>query len=157
MKRRVDQKTRKLLRWLYLIVFSVIVIWFVISIIQQRNPLDILQSGYAKISYEQSNNLEQQLAEKDSIITELQNKLAVYEGSNINRRALVIINSESLNMRAGPTLSSNIIIKIPANAEVQLLYYDSKTFYINNEAGKWARIKYGDVEGWVWGNFLREI
>ena len=70
MKRRVDQKTRNLLRWLYLIVFSIVVIWFVISIIQQKNPLHILQSGYAKISNDQDVSLEQQLAEKGIEISE---------------------------------------------------------------------------------------
>ena len=156
-KRKRNKAPNRNLRIASTALFLLIVLWFIISIVNNRNPLSVLQGGLSKISNDESSQLLEQIAQKDSLIAELKSKLANYEGANINRRALVIIDSETLNMRSGPSLSSNIITKIPANSEVQLLYYDVNTFYIDAEAGKWARIKYGGNDGWVWGNYLREI
>ena len=158
MRRKRDSKNSKLINYIYIFVFMIITAWLLISIIQKKNPLNILKGGLSELSENATTKLQQQLIEKDSIINELQNRLAAYEGSRVNsRRALVIIESETLNMRSGPSLSSDIIEKIPANSEVELLYYDSNTFYIDSQAGKWARINYAGTEGWVWGNYLREI
>ncbi len=158
MKRRKEKKGKKLLSWIYVLLFGLIAIWFVISIVKKKNPLEILQGGFTEISTNSTTSLQAQIAEKDSIITELRNRLAAYEGNSLeSRRALVIINSETLNMRSGPSLNTDILKKIPANSEVSLLYYDSNTYYIDNQAGKWAKIKYGGFEGWVWGNYIREI
>ena len=68
-----------------------------------------------------------------------------------------MIDSETLNMRSGPSLSSSIVLRIPANAEVNIMYFDTQTFYLNGEAGRWCRISYAGTEGWAWGNFIREI
>jgi len=158
MKRRKENKGKKLLGWLYLVLFALVVIWFVVSIVKKKNPLDVLQGGFSQLSHNSTTALQREILQKDSIIEELRNRLAAYEGKQIDpRRALVIISTDALNMRSGPSLNTNILAKIPANSEILLLYYDSNTFYIDNQSGKWAYIRYGDTEGWVWGNYIREI
>jgi uncharacterized protein YgiM (DUF1202 family) len=156
-KRGAKDQGKKNLRIIYTTLFILVVGWFVISIIKKENPLKILKGGFSKLSDNSTLSLQDQLAEKDSIIAELESRLAAYEGNGISRRALVIINSETLNMRQGPSLESNIIQKIPANSEVRLMYYDTNTYYIEGESGKWAHIVYAGQEGWVWGNYIREI
>lgn len=156
-KRGAKDQGKKILKIIYTTIFLLVVGWFVISIIKKENPLKILIGGFSKISNNSTLSLQDQLAEKDSIIAELESRLAAYEGNGTSRRALVIINSETLNMREGPSLESNIIHKIPANSEVMLMYYDTNTYYIKGESGKWAHIIYSGQEGWVWGNFIREI
>lgn len=156
-RRGGKEQGKRIFRLLYVSLFVLVVIWFVISIVKKKNPLDILSGGFSKMTNNSTLSLRDQIAEKDSIIAELESRLAAYEGQSVNRRAIVIINSETLNMREGPSLETNILLKIPANAEVNLMYYDTNTYYIDNEAGKWARISYADTEGWVWGNFIREI
>lgn len=158
MKRKQKSSKVNILKYIYIFVFILLVVWLVLSIVQKKNPLNVLKGSISELSHNSTTELQKQIAEKDSIISELENKLAVYEGSKTNnRRALVIIDSESLNMRSGPSLNSNIVDKIPANTEVQLLYFDSNTYYIDSQPGQWARIIYGESEGWVWGNYIREI
>ena len=70
---------------------------------------------------------------------------------------MVIIDSETMNMRSKPSLISEIIMRIPANSEVEIMYYDTETFFLENKADKWCRIKYAGTEGWVWGNFIEEF
>lgn len=94
---------------------------------------------------------------KDSIIAELEKKLASYEGMGSYKRGLVIVDSPTLNLRSGPSLSSDVVMRIPANAEVEIMFYDTETFYLNSKPGKWCRIRYAGTEGWAWGNFINEI
>ena len=156
-KRKRAKQPNKTVRAIYAVIFVGIITWLLISIIKKQNPLNVLAGSISNISSNSDSSWESQIAEKDSIIADLRNRLAAYEGSQINRRALVIIDSETLNMRSGPSLGSNILEKIPANSEIQLLYYDNNTYYINSEAGKWAKVIYAGIEGWVWGNYIREI
>lgn len=156
-KKSTGRKSSRVFRILYLVIFLLIALWFIISIVQKRNPLELLQGSLGHLSNSSTASLQKQIAQKDSIIRELENRLASYEGSQINRRALVIINTDYLNMRAGPTLESDILVKIPANAEVKLQYYDVNTYYIEGKSGRWAHILYAGQEGWVWGNYIREI
>ena len=123
----------------------------------QKSPVALLSNTFSKIPTPISNAIQQELLEKDSIIAELQKKLATFEGRGNFKRGLVFIDSPTLNLRSGPSLTSNIAMKIPANAEVEILFYDTETFYLNSKPGKWCRIRYVGNEGWVWGNFVNEI
>ncbi len=100
---------------------------------------------------------EQLIAEKDSIISALETKLAKYESQAGYKRGMVIVDSETMNLRSEPSLVSNIVMKIPANAEVDVIFYDTKTYYLKGKAGKWCKIRYAGTEGWAWGNFIEEF
>lgn len=134
-----------------------IAIWLIISIILKKSPSEVLSNTFSKIPTPSTSALQQELAEKDSIIELLNKKIQSYEGSGSYKRGIVIVDSPTLNMRSGPSLSSDVVLRIPANAEVQILYYDTQTYYLNSVAGKWCRIKYAGTEGWAWGNFINEI
>jgi uncharacterized protein YgiM (DUF1202 family) len=158
MNRRYGEKERnQILKWASYIIFAIIVLWLLASIIIKKSPIDLLSSTFSKIPSPTSNSMQEELMQKDSIINELKLRLEAYEGKGNYGRALVIIDSETLNMRSGPSLTSEIVTKIPANSEVEILFYDTQTYYLNSLPGKWARIKYAGQEGWVWGNFIREI
>lgn len=157
-KKRYGQKpTNPLLRWGYIIIFGLIAIWLLLSIFMQKSPVEVLSSTFSKIPTPASSALQQELLEKDSIIKELQKKLATFEGRGNFKRGLVIIDSPTLNLRAKPSLNSEVIMRIPANAEVEILYYDTETFYYQNKPGKWCKIRYVDNEGYAWGNYINEI
>ena len=70
---------------------------------------------------------------------------------------MVIIDSETMNMRSKPSLISDIVMRIPANAEVEVMFYDTETFFLDSKAGKWCKIRYAGTEGWAWGNFIEEV
>lgn len=157
MKRKKKNKAFPFARYIAIALFIAVAAWLITSIIQKRNPLDLAQTGISQLNKNSTAALNQQIAEKDSIIAELKNKLSAYEGQRLDRRALVIIDTESLNMRNGASLDANIITKIPANSEVMLHYYDTNSYFIAGRSGQWAYISYAGQEGWVWGNYIREI
>lgn len=101
---------------------------------------------------------EELLIQKDSIIAGLEAQLSNRQKAQLrSNRGMVIIESQTLNLRDKPSLASSILMKIPANSEVEILYYDDKTYYLENLPGKWCRIRYADKEGWVWGNYIKEF
>jgi len=140
-----------------MILFGLVTIWLLISIITQQSPTDVLSSFFSKLPNPVTKNQELLIIQKDSLITELETKLADCEGTTKFKRGMVIIDSETMNMRSKPSLISEIVMRIPANSEVEVMYYDTETFFLEDKAGKWCKIKYAGTEGWVWGNFIEEF
>jgi len=95
--------------------------------------------------------------EKDSIINSLEEKLEACEGLGNYKKGIIIVDSETMNMRSEPALVSSVVMRIPANSEVEVMFYDTKTYYLNGKAGKWCKIRYAGTEGWAWGNFIQEF
>ncbi len=158
-KKRYGEKERNIIfRWVYIVVFGLVAIWLISSIITKESPADVLRGIFSKMPGKTSVSCEELLVEKDSIIKSLEEQLSnsvrITTGSN---RGIVIIESQTLNLRDKPSLNSNILLKIPANSEVEILLYDIQTFYLEGLPGKWCKVKYADSEGWVWGNYIREI
>ena len=58
-------------------------------------------------------------------------------------------------MRDKPTLASNIVVRIPDDSFVDVLYFDTKYYYLNGTRGRWCKVKYSDKEGWVWDGFIK--
>lgn len=157
-KKRYGQKqSNPFLKWGYVIAFSVVCLWLVISIFSQQSPTQVLNSFFSKLPNPGAAERETLIAEKDSLINTLTEKLALCEGTTKFKKGLVIIDSETMNMRSKPSLISEIIMRIPANAEVEIMYYDTETFFLENKAGKWCKLKYAGTEGWAWGNFIEEF
>lgn len=154
-KPRYGQKrTNPLFKWGYIILFGAISIWLLISIITQQSPTNVLSSFFSKLPNPVTKNQELLLVQKDSIITALEAKLEDCKGTSKFKRGMVIIDSETMNMRSKPSLISEIVLRIPANSEVEIMFYDTQTFFLEGKAGKWCKIRYAGTEGWVWGNFI---
>ena len=157
-KRPPKKKDKKaILKWVYISFFCLISIWLIVSIVLQKNPTEILSSAFSKIPTPSDSQNKNIIIQKDSIITSLEKQLSDCRSSGSFAKAIVIIDGNSLNMRSEASLNSDVVMKIPASSEVEIMFYDSETYYLNGQSGQWCRIRYAGTQGWVWGNFLREI
>lgn len=138
-------------------LFFIISLWLIISIVLSKNPTEILSSAFSKIPNPTNSEKNSIIASKDSLITSLEKQLLDCQGRNNFTKAIVIIEGSTLNMRNEPSLTADVVMRIPANSEVEIMFYDTETYYLNGKAGRWCRIRYAATEGWVWGNFIREI
>lgn len=155
------RKTRSPGRILSYLFMGLIAFWFLASIYLNQSPIQILKNGFQSVNTLANpaltvEDLKKQLAEKDSIINELQSKVDLVN-SRHNKKALVKVSGKTLNMRSKPSLSSEIIMQIPTESEVDIMFYDTEVYYLDGKSGKWCKIFYSGQEGWVWGNFLLEI
>jgi len=157
-KARYGQKQHNpIFRWIYLVLFVFSAIWLTTSIIAQKSPTEVLSSFFSVIPNPSGKNHEKVLAEKDSIIAELERQIAAFQGLGKYKRGMIIVDSETMNLRSEPSLVSKVVMRIPANSEVEVMFYDTKTYYLNGKAGKWCKIRYAGTEGWAWGNFIEEF
>jgi hypothetical protein len=135
-------------------------LWLFLSIIKQKDPSTLLKSGLATLQGDTINrymgveDYKFLIAQKDSIILSLNDKIDELETSAYGI-AIVDVDSPTLNMRSKPSLISGIVFKIPNGAAVEVQYYDTEKLILNGKQGQWCKIKYADLEGWVWGNFLQ--
>ena len=155
-KPRYGQKrTNPLIKWGYMVLFGAVSLWLLISIITKQSPTNVLSSFFSKLPNPVTKNQELLLIQKDSLIAALETELQDCKGTSKFKRGLVIIDSETMNMRSKPSLISDIVLRIPANSEVEIMFYDTETFFLEGKAGKWCKIRYAGTEGWVWGNFIQ--
>ena len=142
------------------IVFGLITIWLLASMYYELSPVDILKKSFVSIgsvgSGDTVESLQAEIAEKDSIINALEIQLSNKANTGL-KKAIVKISSNTLNLRDKPSLNSGIVLQIPAESEVDILFYDTEKYYLEGKAGKWCKIQYAGQEGWVWGNYLLEI
>ena len=85
-------------------------------------------------------------------IRKVKKLIELLEESNIGE---IEINDDFVNMRSEAILSSSILTKVPNGSKVSILYYDTKEYYWDNKMGKWCKVKYADLEGWIWGNYIK--
>jgi len=157
-KSRKKTNPRKIVSY---IVMSLIAIWFLLSIYLNQSPIQLIKNGFNSVNRiaspsETIEDLRKQVATKDSIINELQGKVDLVNSRN-EKKAIVKVSGKTLNMRSKASLSSEIIMQIPTESEVDILFYDTEVYFLDNKSGKWCKIRYSGQEGWVWGNFLLEI
>jgi len=157
-KPRYGQKqTNPILRWAYLVLFALSSLWLVTSIIAKKSPIEVLSSFFSAIPNPAVKNRELLIASKDSLILDLETKLEACQSKGSYKRGMIIVDSETMNLRSEPSLVSEVVMRIPANSEVEVMYYDTKTFYLNGKPGKWCKIRYAGTEGWAWGNFIQQF
>ena len=114
----------------------------------RRNPLSV-SSLYQGRSIRENNGICQ-----NKLIDSLQVRLSGYIENFGPGRAKIDVSVEALNMRSEPSLSGDVLSRIPNGSIVGVLYFDDKEEYLDGATGKWCRIKYIGQEGWVWGNYL---
>lgn len=141
-----------------IIVF--LLLWLILSILKGLSPTALIGSIFS--SQEDSpeyaytkKQLYQMHLSGQSTIDSLNGVIESH--SEKYRQAFINIDSESLNMRDKPSLSSTIILQIPDSSKVDILFYDTQEFILAGKYGKWCRINYAGQEGWVWGNYLVEM
>lgn len=98
--------------------------------------------------------MRRELDDKDSLILDLQTQLGLIEQVQGSNKGVVQINSDYLNMRDEPTLNGKVLEKIPVGTLVDIIYYHGDTDRLDEEFGRWCKIKYNGKEGWVWGNYI---
>ena len=91
---------------------------------------------------------------RDRFIDSLEQIISILQGQQTYRKAIVEIEGTTLNMRALPSLSGNVLIQIPDSSVIDIMYFDKKKYVIDGKYGQWCKIHYADQEGWVWGNYL---
>ncbi len=62
-----------------------------------------------------------------------------------------------INLREDKTLNSKILLNIPYGEKVFVLKETSDYFKIDNIIGNWVKVRYKDVEGYVFGGYLSVI
>ena len=107
-----------------------------------------------KSPYQSRAQLKSTIKNKELSIDSLLSVVEELENRSPYRTAIVKTEANSLNLRAEPNLSSDVVIKIPDSSAVEILYYDEEILVLDGETGKWCKVKYADKEGWVWGNYL---
>ncbi len=94
------------------------------------------------------------IEERDKLIDSLSTELDAYRKVRVYKKATINVESGTLNMRDKPLLSSNIVARIPDGSIVEVLYFDTETYYLEGKKGKWVKVKYADQEGWVWDKYI---
>ncbi len=159
MKRKKKNKN-KLWIGLLIILLTLMVSITGMSIYFKQSPDVTSKYLWHKISGDPSelppttDSLLAEISNKNILIDSLSNALKKYERVNIHKKALINVESGTLNMRSKPNLASDIIIRIPDSSYVDVLYFDLNYYYLNGNRGRWCKIKYADKEGWVWDGFL---
>jgi len=59
-----------------------------------------------------------------------------------------------INLREDKTLNSRILLNIPYGEKVFVLNETSDYFEVDNIIGNWVKVRYKDVEGYVFGGYL---
>jgi len=163
-KRYGTKSDRNIFQWIYFALFGLITVWLLSSIFFQKSPVALLKSISSKtkqiipestiVPYD---SLVIRLNRKEQELSAITKKLEICKGEKNFKKALIDIESNNVNMRAKPSLSSDIVLKIPDSSVVQIQYYDTEKFILDGKYGRWCRIIYANEEGWVWGNFLKEL
>ena len=143
-------------------VFGLIVALLGYSIYKKQSPSHVIkklfESDLAPDDIRRLNKTEliELVNNKDSQISQLQQSLDSCLNDDGYQKAIISTSSETLNMRDGPSLESNVILEIPSGSRVSILYYDDRDLFLDGAMGKWCKISYAEEEGWVWGNYLTE-
>ena len=135
------------------------VLWIAGSSLRGKSPTELFSDVYYWVigetsPYPSREELKSIISTKQFTLDSLANELKEIKNKSPYRTALVKTTANSLNLRSEPSLSSDVVIKIPDSSAVEILYFDEKVLVLDGVAGKWCKVKYADKLGWVWGNYL---
>lgn len=163
MRKKKRREFPKIWTWISFIIFSLLISWFGYSLIKKKNPNDVLKSIFVKnhvdsdIETYSKAELIEKVERSSKLIDSLQRKLDLLEERFGFITAVVKVESETLNMRSEPSLSGNLIMKIPNESVVSIIEYGEKEQYLDGALGSWYKINFGGSIGWVWGNYLEVL
>lgn len=149
-----------------LITFSAIfmLIWLLLSSLADRSPIRTVSSigqlfspdPEPEINYGR-NELLSSIRQRDRQIDSLHEVIKSFSVIKQNDKAMVMIDSDELNARSAPSISSKILFKLRDSTLVDILLFDSETYSIGGKSGNWCKIEFGGEQGWVWGNYLQKV
>ncbi len=155
-RRKADSVGNK---WIFPLSFALLLLWLIGSSMRGKSPTEFFSDVYHWIIGADSPNknreeLKSIILTKELQVDSLSAVLDELKNKNPYRTAIVKTTANSLNLRAEPSLSSEVVIKIPDSSAVKILYFDEEVLVLDGETGQWCKVKYADKEGWVWGNYL---
>jgi len=161
-KRNTRKKSNQSSKYLLPLILIILAFWVIYSGVRGKSTFELIQDGYhwvlgEEAQYPNRDELTKEIVLKDVKIDSLRQAIQRMENASPYRTATVNTTATSLNLRAEPNLSSEVVIKIPDSSYVKILYYDEEVLFLDGEEGKWCKIKYADKEGWVWGNYLQLV
>lgn len=80
--------------------------------------------------------------------------LFVCAADNANTKISWVNAKGGLRMRTEPDVSSTVIQNIPNGSKIEIIEEIEPIIEINSKKGKWSKVKYLQIEGWVFGGFL---
>lgn len=145
------------------ILLALAALWIAVASFVQKSPVSIFKDAYNNLVGDSTNITKTHnewlvvAAQKDSSITSLETKLDKCKNASPYLNGTIDINDDFVNMRSEANLSSSILTKVPNGAGVVILYFDTKEYFWDGKMGKWGKVKYADLEGWIWGNYIKVI
>ena len=161
--RKIKARNRRIIRWSSFVLSSLVIMLLIISLIKNQSPSKVLQgmwgsmSGYTDDPMKMNkSSLRIYVVEQQKMIDSLETAL---EDCTIKKgqKGRVEVDAPTLNMRTQPSLSSEIVIKIPNGTEVIINYYDTERYYLDGIQGQWCNITHAGQTGWVWGPYVRNF
>ncbi len=146
-------------KWILPMVLVILVIWLIGASLRGKSPTELFSDVYYWIIGTESPNksrseLKAEVKTIEMTADSLASALEELKNKSPYRTAIVKTAANSLNLRAQPNLSSEVVIKIPDSSAVKILYFDEEVLVLDGVTGQWCKVKYADKEGWVWGNYL---
>lgn len=163
MKNRRKNGQSKVWTWISFIVFGAIIALLATSLLKKKSPATVLSEWWhgtydaADYSTYKKDQLVKLVTQQESKIDSIERELEKYQHQYGVGRARVNVTTESLNMRQAPRITGELIAKIPNQTFVGVIEFAEREETIDGATGKWCKIKYGNQEGWVWGNYLEVL
>jgi len=139
-------------------------LWLFLSSLADRSPIRTLSSigelfsdNPDPVAHYSRDQLFMAVQSREKQIDSLHEVIEGYKVIQQNDHARVEIDSEELNVRSAPSINSKILFKIPDSTIVEILLFDSESFVIGGQSGKWCKVAFGGEQGWVWGNYLQKV
>ncbi len=150
------QSKYKIFLFRFVLVLSLIMAFIIGYSVFVQQPVDkaLINLTGTKPQQPSIDSLLFRLEEKDKLIDSLNSELNLYRRVQVHKKATIDVESGTLNMRDKPLLSSNVIARIPDGSVIDILYFDTETYYLEGERGKWVKVKYANQEGWVWNKYI---
>ncbi len=139
-------------------------IWLFLSIIADRSPLrtvtsigDLFSNSPDPVSHYSRDLLLAEVKKRDRSIDSLENVIDDFSVIREKDQAIVMIESDKLNVRESPNIQSEVLFRIPDSTLVNILMFDTEPYHIDGKSGNWCKIEYESEQGWVWGNYLKKV
>jgi len=162
-RRNRYQKRSAVWSWVSFLIFGAIIVLLGYSAFTRKSPAKVIKSMWASDLPEDDvrrlnkSELITKLEEAEAQISDLEIQLQSCKTDDGYTKGVIETSSPTLNLRSDPSLESEILLRIPTNSRVSILYYDERRLILDGAMGQWCRVKYVDQEGWVWGNYVREV
>jgi len=131
-----------------------------VSLITNQSPTSIMSDLWGNVSgfnedpmKMNKRTLRQYVIRQNHVIDSLSTELKSCIGKR-GQKGIVSVDAPTLNMRSNPSLSSDIIIKIPNGTELIINYYDTERYYLDGVQGQWCNVTHAGNTGWVWGPYV---